>query len=272
MRLVDKNSFSNNNLVKLKGQDWLDKQRVAGKLAARTLLKLEGLVKSETDLTYTDLNEVAEKFIADGGGIPTFKNYKGFPAGVCISVNKQLVHGIPTNTKLQDGDIISFDLGVTYEGAIADTALTCHCGIPKTHKYTDLINATEMALMKGIESISVGKRLGCIGHSIYKYARGQGYGVITNYGGHGLDWDTPHAPPFVANKGDTNEGIRITSGLAIAIEPMLVIGSINTYVASDGWTVMTNDIGAHFEHSVFVHDDHVEIITDRRGLVDDPTN
>lgn len=266
MRMANKNAFSTNSLVKLKGQDWLDRQRIAGKIAAETLLKLEGFVRGRTFHSLIALNEVAEKYITDAGGIPTFKGYKGFPAGVCMSVNKQLVHGIPTDIVLDDGDLVSFDLGVTYEGAIADTAITCIFGEPKSEKHVDLVKSTEEALMKGIEAITVGKQIGCIGNAIYKYARGKGYGVINNYGGHGLDWNIPHAAPFVPNKAELNEGVRIQPGLAIAIEPMLVIGPTTTKTLDDGWTVVTDDIGAHFEHSIFVHEDHVEIITDRRGL------
>lgn len=266
MRLGEKTAFSSNGLFKLKGQDWLEKQRRAGKIAANTLLMLQKMVEEKTTRSLLELNAEGEWFIAQGGGKPTFKNYKGFPAGVCISVNKQLVHGIPTDYRLEEGDLVSFDLGVTIEGAIADTAITCIYGEPKSPQHTKLVKATEEALMKGIQSIEVGKKLGCIGNAIYKCAKGHGFGIINNYGGHGLDWDVPHAAPFVANKSDPEEGFRIQPGLAIAIEPMLVIGSVTTKTAADGWTVETSDIGAHFEHSVFVHEDHVEIITDRNTL------
>lgn len=266
MRSNSNSSFTNHSLVKLKDQDWLDNQRVAGKIAAKTLLLLEGLVKEKTSHSLLELNQIAETYITDAGGIPTFKGYKGFPAGVCISVNKQLVHGIPTDYHLQDGDVISFDLGVTIDGAIADTALTCIYGNPKMDIHARVVQATQDALMAGIASIKVGNRLGCIGAAISESCRHNKFGLITNYGGHGLDWNTPHAAPFVANKGDVNEGIRIQPGLAIAIEPMLVIGPPHTRVLNDGWTVVTDDVGAHFEHSVFVHEDHVEIITSREGL------
>lgn len=265
MRVVGKN-FPPNILVKLKNQDWLDKQRVAGKIVAKTLAMLQNEVCNGTQLTLIELNERAEALIYFSGATPTFKNYKGFPAGVCISVNKQLVHGIPTDYVLQEGDVVSFDLGATYEGAIADSALTCIYGTPKSDLHVKLVKATEESLMKGIEAIKVGNRLGTIGHAISRCAKGYGFGVINNYGGHGLDWDVPHAAPFVANKSTPEEGIHIQPGLSIAIEPMLVMGSLETKTADDGWTVLTNDIGAHFEHSVFVHEDHVEIITDRSGL------
>jgi len=266
MRMTDKNPFSSNGLIKLKNQNWLEKQRIAGRIAAETLVKLQGFVEGRTFHSMKALNEVAEHYITQAGGTPTFKGYKGFPAGVCISINKHLVHGIPDDTVLNDGDVVSFDLGVTYEGAIADTALTCIFGTPKSQRHVELVKATEESLMKGIEAVAAGKRLGCIGHAIYKYARGKGFGVIDNYGGHGLDWDIPHAAPFVSNKANPEEGIRIQPGLAIAIEPMLVLGSTNTHTLADGWTVATEDIGAHFEHSIYVHEDHVEIITDRSKL------
>ncbi len=265
MRLGEKNAFGTNGLFKLKGQDWLEKQREAGKIAADALSLLQACVSDPEShpITLIRLNQMAEDYIFNKGGSCTFKGYKGFPAGVCISVNKQLVHGIPTDYELQTGDLVSFDLGVTIGGAIADTAITCIYGQPKSEQHVKLVRATKEALMKGIQAIAVGKKLGCIGYAISRCAKGYGFGLVNNYGGHGLEWDTPHAPPFVANKSDPEDGFRIQPGLAIAIEPMLVIGSPATKTAADGWTVETNDIGCHFEHSIFVHEDHVEIITER---------
>lgn len=278
MRADSKNPFANNVIVSLKDDKWLQHQRIAGRIASDALIALEKEVENRTQLSMIDLNAYAEEIITKAGGIPTFKGYgpknNPFPAGVCISVNKQLVHGVPTDYKLKEGDVVSFDLGVTIEGAIADTAITCiygyplnsneEAGISGTYLYTVL--KTKMALEAGIRAIAVGKRLGCIGQAIYKIARGPGghTRVINNYGGHGLDWNIPHASPFVANKSTEDEGIRIQPGLTIAIEPMLVTGSDDaTSTGSDGWTVYTRDVGAHFEHSVFVHQDHVEVITHR---------
>jgi methionyl aminopeptidase len=265
MRIINAESF-NDSFVDLKNQDWLDKQRVAGKVVAGTLKILESLVIEKTTKSLLDLNYIAEENIFKSGCTPTFKNYKDFPAGVCISVNKELVHGIPKDYKLQDGDVVSFDLGATFEGAIADSAITCIFGSPKEERHVNLINTTNECLTKAIESISVGKRLGIIGHTIFKHAKLNGFNVISNYGGHGLTWNKPHANPFVSNKSLPEEGIRIQPGLSIAIEPMLVIGSINTHVLLDGWTVVTDDIGCHFEHTVFIHSDKVEIITNRDNL------
>ncbi len=260
-----KGLFTDNNLIRLKDNNWLEKQRVAGRIAAETLLLLAGDVIKGGSYTTQQLNDKGEKYIEKNGGICTFKGYKGFPAGVCISVNKEVVHGIPKNYELQDGDIISFDLGVTYKGAIADTAITCIYGKAKSDRHRQLLKLTEESLMKGIEAVKVGDRVGVIGKAIYKHAHSQ-FGVINNYGGHGLDWDTPHAAPFIENRSDETRGIRIQPGLAIAIEPMLVLGSTATTTLDDGWTVVTPDLSAHFEHSIFVHEDHVEIISDRSAL------
>lgn len=266
MRIQTKNTFSDNCVIHLKNDDWLQKQRIAGKVVAKALKFLQDQVLAKTTLSMLELNTLAENIITSSECTPTFKNYKGFPAGVCISINKQLVHGIPSTYKLQEGDVVSFDLGATYQGAIADSAVTCIYGTPKSEEHIRLIKANEDALMKGIAAIKIGDRLGCIGYAIAKSIKHTGFGLVTNYGGHGLHWNTPHASPFVSNKSELNEGIRISSGLAIAIEPMSTIGSPNTKTLDDGWTVVTDNIGVHHEHSVFVHEDRVEIITDRNNL------
>lgn len=261
---VSGGAFASNGYFNLKGQDWLEKQRVAGKVVADSLSILESLVVQATPWTALELNKMIEDYILDHKCTATFKGYKGFPAGVCVSINKELVHGIPKDYHFQEGDVISFDLGATYEGAIADSALTCIFGQPKIERHVKLLEATKEALMAGIAAIKVGDHLGVIGNAIQNIAKKHKFASVTQYGGHGLDWNTPHAAPFVSNKAETNEGIRIQPGLAIAIEPMFVIDSSITKVSDDGWTVVTNDIGAHFEHSVFVHKDgSVEIITDR---------
>lgn len=261
MRLMTKETLLRNGFYKLKDDSWLEKQRVAGRVVAGTLSLLEKQVKERTTLSLLELNKLGEEYILDNKCSATFKNYKGFPAGVCISVNKQLVHGIPTDYVLQEGDVISFDLGATYEGAIADSALTCIWGEPKKQEHVKIIKACEEAMMKGIAAVKVGSHLGAIGHAIYKSARGNGFNVITQYGGHGLDWDRPHAPPFVENKSNYDSGFRIQAGLTLAIEPMLVPFDTTTSTAADGWTVYTKEIGSHTEHTIFVHEDRIEIMT-----------
>ena len=267
MRDGRKNEFANNMFVSLKDQNWLDKQRVAGRITAGALLLLESEVKRGTNKTLLELDKLAETYIRDNGCTPTFLLYKGFPNSVCISTNRQLVHGIPTDYQLHDGDVVSFDLGATYEGAIGDSAITLIYGQPKSEQHVRLISATEEALMKGIEAIQIGKQLGCIGEAIYKCARKYGLSVVDQYGGHGISWDTPHAPPFVSNKSNINDGIRVQPGMVLAIEPLFVLGSSNrTVTAPDGWTIVCDEVCSHHEHTIFVHEDRVEIITARDTL------
>lgn len=256
-------SFSHSGFFDLKNSDWLEKQRIAGKVVAGVLSLLKNYVDNQTSLSLLELDRLAETYIRDHSCTPTFKNYKGFPAACCISVNKILVHGIPTDYHLQNKDMVSFDLGATFQGAIADSALTCVFGAPSPEQ-TRIISATENALLQGINAIKPGNHLGCIGSAIYKATKNSGYSIITHYGGHHLTWDTPHSEPFVANKAEPNEGIRIQPGTTMAIEPMLTSGSTKTYLDKDGWTVWCEaELSAHQEHTIFIHQDSVEIITQR---------
>lgn len=262
------NSAATGNICKLHDNKWLERQRIAGRVAGKTLSLLEKLVQEKTVKSLQELDKIAEELIIANGCSPTFRGYKGFPASVCISVDNDklhaLVHGIPSNYVLQDGDLVSFDLGATYEGAIGDTAITCIYGSPKSERHVKLVKDTEEALSRGIQAIAVGKRLGIIGSTIYKFLSPKSYGVINNYGGHSLDYDIPHAFPFIPNKSSADEGIRIVPGMTLAIEPMAVLdGSVRTWTGDDGWTVFTDRPSAHWEHTVFVHEDHVEIITSR---------
>lgn len=255
------------SFIKLKDDAFLNNQRKAGKVVAMTLQLLTNLVSARTTSSLLELNALAEEYILANQCTPTFKNYKSFPAGVCISVNRQLVHGIPTDYLLQDGDVVSFDLGATYKNAIADAARTCIYGTPKNAVHTRLIKATEEALNEGIKNAVVGNRLGQIGNAIYNVGKKNGFSVVTDFGGHGICYDKdgkgiPHAPPFVSNRSDPADGIMMQPGLTLAIEPLFVIGSsAKTHVSNDGWTVSTNDISCHFEDTVFLHKDHTEVIT-----------
>ena len=266
---VSSNFITQSAFVKLKNSDWLERQRVAGKIVAKTLSMLEKLVSEGTNKSLLELDKLGDEFIRDSGCIPTFFQYKGFPNSVCISVNRQLVHGVATDYKLKDGDVISFDLGATYNGAIADSALTCIWGEPKSKGHVELIAATKEALVRGIGAVKVGNRIGAIGDAIYRYSKDKGFKVIETYGGHGLEENIPHAQPFVSNKSDPSKGIKIQPGLTIAIEPMLLPYSsqLTTKTGSDGWTVYTEEIGAHEEHTLFVKEDGVvEIITERNNI------
>ena len=266
------NNLNNSSMIILQDQNWLNNQRKAGKIAANALKKLQGYCENNTFHSIVTLDEVIGNYIVSERGICTFRGYKGFPRNCCISINQQLVHGIPDDTVLQHGDMVSFDLGVTVEGAIADTALTLIFGTPKSQRQVQLVKDTEEALMRGISSIKVGKRIGCIGNAIYKFAQSKGYGVILNYGGHGISMTSdgigiPHAPPFVSNKSDLNEGVRAVPGMTLAIEPQFTTGSTKTRVDKDGWTVWCDaEMSCHVEHTIFIHEDRVEIITDRANI------
>jgi methionyl aminopeptidase len=259
------------NILILKDKNWLEKQRIAGKVVADTLTLLEGMVGEKTKLTTLELSRVAEDFIIKNNCTPTFKGYKGFPEAVCCSVNKQLVHGIPNNYQLQEGDIISFDLGATYNNVIADSATTCIYGDAKSDEHVRLINNTKKALYTAINKIKVGLQLGVIGDAIYKIGKDNGYGVVTSYGGHSICTNekgegVPHAFPFVSNKDIPNNGIRFQPGMTLAIEPLFVLGGDSfTYLNEDGWTVNCKNISCHQEHTIFVHENEVEILTLRKN-------
>jgi methionyl aminopeptidase len=258
------------DFVILQDNTWLERQRIAGRVVAGALQLLENAVKEKTTMTMLELNNMAGEYIERHGCQQTFRGYKGFPYGVCISINKVLVHGIPSDYRLREGDKVSFDLGATYNGVIADSAITCFYGSVKK-EYTDLSEDTKQSLYNGIKSIKIGKRLGCVGDSIFKTLKDK-YDVITKYGGHGLSRTVdgigiPHAQPFVANRSSPNDGIRVCAGLTIAIEPQATLKSNNffTKTADDGWSVITNEVGVHWEHSLYIHSDHIEIMSHREG-------
>jgi methionyl aminopeptidase len=256
-------------IVQLKDDEWLANARIAGKVAAGALTLLKDLIKA-SELNVLRLNKLAEEYIEDNGCFPTFRGYKGFPAGVCISINEELVHGVPKDRDLQENDVVSFDLGATYKGSIADTAITCIVGKGK-EEHIRLVQATKDALDKAIASIQVGKHLGVIGHTIYEHAKKCNYTCITRYGGHSIaiapdGTGIPHVPPFVANRAEINEGMILCAGLVLAIEPLFTLSKSDETIVDpdDHWTVSTpGGISSHHEHSIFIHDDKVEVFTAR---------
>lgn len=256
-------SFSEDQLIRLKDQTWLDRQLIAGRVASQCIKLATEMIQGPS-CSLKEIERTCEDLMLIHKCIPTFKNYRGtFPGAICASVNNQLVHGIPSDYRLQNGDVVKIDLGVTFEGAIADTATTVIHGQAKKLEHIQLLETCKLALDNAIKSIQIGKQLGVIGSAINHTVKQTRFGLITNYGGHGIDWNKPHAQPFVANKAMGNSGIRIQPGLVIAIEPMVVVGDNRTRVLSDGWTVVTNDVGAHEEHSIFVAEDKIHVVTAR---------
>ena len=273
MKLISQNNLNNINFVKLHGSEFLEKFRYAGKVVSETLTLLKQIISENKPITTLELDKIAEDFILKNKCTPTFKNYGSgkhnnpFPNATCISVNKMLVHGIPSDYLLQDGDKISFDLGATFDGAIADSAVTVTYGNENSQQ-TKLINACRESLYKGIKAVGINNKIGAIGEAVYKSAKGNGFNVITQYGGHSISLNKPHSDPFISNKSSKDEGVRMQPGLILAIEPQLTFGSTNTYIGDDGWSVYSQDIGSHFEHSVYLHEDNtVEILTKREDEI-----
>lgn len=239
--------------------------REAGKIVGQVLEILAAEVRP--GLNIRRLDEIVREQYKRRGVTPTFLGYphrgdgNDYPATVCVSINDQIVHGIPKDRILQDGDIVSIDLGATYQGFVGDSAVTVACG-GVTPEATRLIETTRDALWAGIKAARAGNRLGDIGAAIQQFAEGRGYGVVREYVGHGVG-RRMHEEPQVPNYGEPGRGRRLQRGWVIAIEPMVNVGSHKTRVAPDRWTVYTADgsLSAHFEHTMAITDGDAEVLT-----------
>jgi methionyl aminopeptidase len=207
------------------------------------------------------LDKIAEEYIRDNNGVPSFKGYNGFPASLCISVNEVVVHGFPSNYVLKDGDIISVDCGVFHQGFHSDSAYTYPVG-EVSPQVLSLLNATKESLYLGIEKAVFGNRVGDIGYVIQKFVEAKGFTVVRELVGHGLGKHL-HEAPEVPNYGKKGSGPLMKDGLVIAIEPMINLGTRNIVQERDGWTIRTADRkpSAHYEHTVAIFEDKTEILT-----------
>ena len=207
------------------------------------------------------LDKVAEEFIRDHGGEPSFKNYNGFPSTLCISVNENVVHGFPSTYELSDGDIISVDCGVKYKGYHSDSAYTYPIG-SVSDEILQLLRVTKESLYRGIEAAVHGNRIGDIGYAVQNYVESFGYGVVRELVGHGVGQNL-HESPEVPNYGRRGRGTQLKEGLVIAIEPMVNLGGKQVVQEDDGWTIRTKDRkpSAHYEHMVAIWKDKTEILT-----------
>lgn len=240
-------------LIILKDNLWLKRQKIAGKAVSSALQNFSKKLASEKNISLKDIESWSVQILKDYNCTPTFLNYEGFPGAVCLSVNENVVHGVPNDYVLQDGDVVTLDLGGTFEGAIADAAFTCIYGTPKSEKHVEMLKLCQESLNAGIDAFEVGKRIGAIGSTIYRNAKNKGFAIIDEYGGHGINYEQPHASPFIANRSHGNEGVIVQKGMSIAIEPMLVMGDSNkTKTLDDDWTIKANGISCHFEHSVTI--------------------
>ncbi len=217
-------------------------------------------------ISTSKLDKLAEEFIKDNGGVPSFKNYNGFPYTLCISPNEQVVHGFPNDKELEDGDVLSIDCGVFYKGFHSDSAYTYAVGNVK-EEILELLRVTKESLYKGIEKAVVGNRTGDIGFAIQHFVEGYGYTVVRELVGHGVG-ESLHESPEVPNYGKRGRGAKLKEGMVIAIEPMINLGKRDIVQESDGWTIRTKDRApsAHFEHTVAITKEGVEILTTHKYI------
>ena len=216
----------------------------------------------EPGVTTAELDRLAEEYIRSQGGEPNFKNYEGYPATACISINNEVIHGIPSaKRKLRAGDIVSIDLGAKFDGYHGDNAATFACG-DISEEAKRLMDATRESLYEGIKAARAGGRVGDIGHAVQSYVEARGYTVVRQFVGHGVGTHL-HEAPEVPNFGTPGRGVRLIPGMTIAIEPMVNAGAAGVEVQPDGWTVLTKDgsLSAHFEHTVAITADGPKIMT-----------
>jgi len=235
--------------------------REAGRVNAKALAAIKNLIKP--GVTTADLNAAAEEVLREHGAYSPFKNYghPPYPASITVSINEELVHGIPGKRRLKEGDIVSVDCGAVVEGFVGDSAFTVGVGEIST-KARDLLDTTEKALYIAIEKMRAGNRTGDVSAAIQKYVEGRGYHVVREYTGHGVGRQM-HEAPQVPNYGDPGTGVPLRPGMTIALEPMVLVGTYRTRVLSDQWTVISADrsLTAHFEHSVAVTEGDPLILT-----------
>jgi methionyl aminopeptidase len=250
-------------MIIYKSPEEIAKMRRAGRVVAGTIDRVVAAVRP--GITTADLDAVAEAYIDEQGAIPSFKGYKGFPASICVSINEEVVHGIPSPRRvLADGDVLSLDFGAIWEGFHADSALTMFIGDPPSAEAEKLVRATEEALEAGISQIGPGARLSDVGAAVQQVAEGAGFSVVREYVGHGIGRNL-HEDPQIPNYGEPGRGPLIKPGLVVAVEPMVNIGGWETRVLADDWTVVTEDgsLSAHFEHTIAVTEDGREVLTAR---------
>ena len=245
--------------IKIKNKEEIEKMRKAGKILKDTLALLESSIYPGQ--TSSRLNDLAYNYIISQGAKPSFLNYEGFPFTICASVNEQVVHGFCSNIPLKEGDIISVDCGVIWEGYHADAARTFAVGNISAEKQK-LIEVTKESFFEGVKDIKAGSRLGHISHKIQAYLEKYGYGVVRELVGHGIGANL-HEDPNVPNYGKYNSGVVLQEGMTLAIEPMSTLGKRYVYLEDNDWTVTTQDgkPSAHYENTILITKDGVEILT-----------
>lgn len=251
-------------MIYLKTDDEIELLREANLLVGKTLAELAKIIKP--GVTTRQLDVIAETFIRDNGAEPTFKGFLNpyggpFPASICTSVNEQVVHGIPNDIPLKDGDIVSIDCGTKLNGFCGDSCYTFAVG-EISEEAQNLLRVTKEALYKGIEQAIVGKRIGDISYAVQNHCESHGYGVVREFVGHGVGHEM-HEDPQVPNYGRRGNGVMLKNGLCIAIEPMITMGAKEIYMLPDKWGIITRDrsLAAHFEHTICVRKGQADILS-----------
>ncbi len=246
-------------MISIKSKREIELLKKAGTIVYQTHQYLRPFLRP--GIKTCELDRLAEDFIRAHGATPSFKGYEGFPSALCISINEEVVHGFPSDRLLEEGDIISIDIGACYKGYHGDSAWTYPVGkISPENSY--LLEHTEKALWEGIKQVKPGNQIGDIGYAIEQYAIKHQLGVVKELVGHGVGTDV-HEAPDVPNYGKQGTGPKLKEGMVIAIEPMLTLGSPEIFMDDNDWTIITDDMScsAHFEHTVVVTSDGVEILT-----------
>ncbi len=246
-------------MIKLKSPREAERMRQAGKIAAAARQLAGEMAKA--GITTKQIDTAVHDYIISNGAEPSFLNYNGFPASVCISVNEQVIHGIPDNRVLQDGDIVSIDVGATKDGYVGDCAATFIVG-KGSREAERLIAVTKASFFEGIKYAREGFRISDISHAIQSYVESNGFSVVREYVGHGIGTRL-HEPPEVPNYGSPGRGVRLARGMTLAVEPMVNQGTADIKVLEDRWTVVTRDgkLSAHYENTILVTDGEPEILT-----------
>ena len=246
-------------MIVCRSQAEIDKLRKVNQLVGRILSELRQL--AAPGLTTQDIDRLAEERVRAAGAEPAFKGYHGFPATICASVNEQVVHGIPSDRKLVEGDILSIDMGAKLDGYYGDSAVTVAIG-KVAPEAVRLLRVTEESLFCGIEAVKPGGRVTDIGAAVQAHVEANGFSIVRDFVGHGIGTSL-HEEPQIANYGPGGRGPRLSDGMVLAIEPMVNAGKAAVKVLSDGWTAVTRDgsLSAHFEHTVVVTPDGCEVLT-----------
>ncbi len=248
-------------MISIKTNEEIELMKVAGSIVGDTHHYLEQYIKP--GITTKELDVLAKKYILSRNATPSFEGLYGFPGAICISINDEVVHGIPGNRKLKNGDIVTLDIGACYKGYHGDSAWTYKVG-NVSKEVDELLKHTEEALFEGLKEVKPGNRIGDIGYAISEYAKKYNLGVVKELVGHGIG-NHVHEDPDVPNYGKYGTGPILKEGMVIAIEPMLNLGTADVYLLDDDWTVVTadNKPSAHFEHTVLITKDGYEILTKR---------